>query len=176
MIPQWKGTFERYAWRFAAANHWRVSLVCDDLEDCVAECSVIFCKLCQIYGDTVDNPKWFMALYKQALGRYFVSLARIHKRRAAALEAAQDARSIAPAYEEPVHLSAKLAGASRELRQVLEVIAMAPADLLDMLLPTPQYRFSCSAEQQISRSWCRLAQVGDTVRDDLVVELRELLA
>ena len=172
--PQWQ-TVERYAYRFAAANHWRVKHVLDDPEDVLQECAVIFCKLCQIYGDTVDDPRWFMSLYKTALGRYFTSLARINKRRAANLAAAYEAQMIAPLHEEPSEFYAALATASDELQAVLRVIAVAPRDLLDLFLPsTPQSRWVPETEMKISRSWCRLAQLAK-IREDLVSELRGLV-
>jgi hypothetical protein len=173
--PSWKGAFEAYAYKFSAAQHWRVKHVLDDPDDALQECAVIFCKICRVYGDAVDNPRWLMALFKRALARHFHSLARVNKRRAANLAAARDLAAAGPASEEPAHLRMLLSRASVELQEVLRTIDIAPRDLLDLLLPMKQTRFTPASEQRISRSWCRLARVGN-VREDLVTELRGLLA
>ena len=172
--PVFYGTvFERYARKFIAKHHWRIKHVQPEFEDALQEAALEFTHLCRIVGDEVDNPRWLMAIYKKHLNYAFLDMARKHQRHAAALTAAQEMRYIEPAEEGYLHY--KLAGASRELSEVLRVIAMAPHDLLDLMLPMPNYRFSASNEMRISRSWCRLARVAN-VREDLVTELRGLLA
>jgi hypothetical protein len=173
VIPPWKGRFEGYAVRFAAANHWRVSLVLSDLDDCVQECAEVFCRLCKLYG-AVNDTRHLMALYKGMLVNRFNDHARANKRRRRMLEHAQHEADFAPVSEEPAHLYVALRGASRELQMVLRKICDGKSDLRDLMLPSPQSRFSAATERRISRSWCRLARVG-TVREDLVTELRGLL-
>jgi hypothetical protein len=173
MEPQWKGPFEAYARTFARKHHWRVARLCDDVEDAVQQCAVVFCHLAKIYPH-VNRPEWFMGLYKQALTNAFNSMARINKEHAAVAAAIDDGYLLAPRHEEPNHLAAALAGASRELQQVLRVMGNAPRELLSMMLLEPRSQRGKATEAAISRGWCRLAR-ADTVREDLVSELRELL-
>ena len=171
---QFYGTsFERYARKFIAKNHWRVRHVQPDFEDALQEAALEFLTLLKIVGSEVDSPRWLMALYKKHLAYAFLDLARKHQRHQAALEAAREVQLLEPPAEGYLHY--KLAGASRELSEVLRVIAVAPRELLDLLLPMPNYRFSAANEARISRSWSRLAKVTQ-VREDLVAELRGLLA
>jgi DNA-directed RNA polymerase specialized sigma24 family protein len=171
--PKWHGPFERYARKFAQRHHWRVCNVLDDPEDVLQECAWKFVQCCKVYGDTIDNPAWLMQLYKRALIRHFDRLALRDKAARLAKMAARELQEVQAASEG--YLFETLVGASRELRQVLQLFCCAPADLLDLMLPTPQYRFSLATEQRISRSWCRLARL-DTVREDLVSELRGLVS
>jgi hypothetical protein len=178
VIPQWKGAFQHYAYRYAAANYWRVRHVVDSPEDAAQECAVQFCKLCQLFGDSgVDNVRWFMALYKKMLAQAFTNMARSNRRHAMALDIVKHRGWATGGWDgraEPNHIPAKLVRASPELKTVLHAIDVAPYDLLDLFLPLPQLRFSAEMERAISRSWCRLARVG-RVREDLVTELRGLL-
>jgi hypothetical protein len=164
--PQWRGVFENYARQFAHDNHWRVRNIVGGLDDAVQECAVVFCHCCKLYGDAVDNPAWFMALFKRSLANRFVSLARAEERYCRFIAQQQPLDEIEPATAPFV---AKLAGMSRELQQVLQAIGTAPRQLLQLLLP--DWPFSAADEIRVSRSWCRLARTA-TVRDDLVRELR----
>ena len=175
MEPQWSGVFEAYARTYARRHHWRVSRICDDYEDAVQHCAVVFCHLAKLYP-LVDEPAWFMALYKKALTNAFNQLARVNKQRAALAAAIDDGLLLGPRHEEPAHLAAAIAGASQELQQVLRVIGDAPRELLQLMLLEPRSERGQATEAAISRSWCRLAKVPEErTSSTLLQELRDLL-
>ena len=172
---QFYGTvFEKTARKFIAEHHWRIRHIQPEFADALQECALEFTQLCKITGDAIDDPRWFMAAFLRHLQWAFTDMARKNRRYVATLAAARDRQLTSAAEESELH-DTNLVGASRELRLVLEAIAMAPRDLLDLMLPAPQYRFSADAERRISRSWCRLARVG-TVNETLFAELKGLLA
>lgn len=74
--PHWDGEIEGYAKRWVAQHHWRVRRLCAEREDSLAECMVVFAKVARVYAGKVDNPRWFMALFKKALANYWIQLAR----------------------------------------------------------------------------------------------------
>ena len=65
--PKWPGVFENYSRAWVNRQFWRVRNVFDSKEDALSGCAVTFSRCLKCYGDTVDNDKWFMALYKRAL-------------------------------------------------------------------------------------------------------------
>jgi DNA-directed RNA polymerase specialized sigma24 family protein len=171
--PRWPGACENYARKFVANNHWRVRAILEP-EDALQECAVVFCRCAKLYAGRIDNPAWFMAVFKTALLHYFTSLARINQRQLRVRAAIAEQARLTPAYVPASGpLAAAMAEASAELRQVLEAVVRAPQELLELLLPKPGKR-SPAAEAAISRSWCRLVRTG-TVRDDLIGELKDLL-
>lgn len=168
--PKWEGPFEAWSRKFVAANLWRVSALVE-YEDAVQECAVVFSRCCKYYIGTVDNPAWFMALYIRSVNNTFHMLASKNRR---LLEVRQVVGDLHQSHRVDIELSngpvlAALSHASEELRQVLRVIAIAPQELLALMLG-----YSPSHEKEWSRSLCRLART-DRVRSDLITELRNLL-
>lgn len=76
--PHWKGSvFERYARVVTSRNKWRVKRYLNgEFEDGLQECAMVFARCVNYYDNTkVDNPAWFMALYKTALHHHWANLA-----------------------------------------------------------------------------------------------------
>jgi hypothetical protein len=106
-----------------------------------------------------------------ALTNQFTALARAQRCHRNVMQQAVEEARRTPVSTPP---ATALAAASPELRQVLQLLDRAPSPLLAMMLPEPQSHMTQDTEARISRSWCRLA--GIAVREDLVSELRDLLA
>jgi hypothetical protein len=176
--PKWQGPCEAWARTFVNQNHWRVSTILER-EDAVQECAVAFARCCKYYSGKVDNPAWFMSLFKRAVINDFNSLTYKNDKLIAVRTKVLAARDLAKenadhegidAIEYPNGpLYSVLTHASEELRQVLGIIAIGPHELVSLMLTLSS---SCDAEW--SRSMCRLARTKK-IRSDLISELRSLL-
>jgi hypothetical protein len=145
-----------------------------DYEDAVQECAAVFVRCKNLYEGKVDNPKWFMSLLKISIVNEFNTMAkRCGRDRAAETDwvTAQVELLDGAVDHNNGGLLAALSEASEELREVLMVVAKAPAELLELLLPgegepTPD-------DASWSRRLCRICRVG-TINEAIVTELREL--
>jgi len=164
--------YEAWARAYVHANYWRVRRVFE-YDDAIQECRLIYVKCWRQYEGRVDNAAWFMALYMRAVTNDFNTFARRNQRLAL-----HDAATVEQVDYSNGPLLAVLASASEELREVLRVIAVAPSELLMLMLDgltrhRPGRR-SGHEEAAVSRALCRLARIRN-VRDDLLTELRSLL-
>lgn len=170
--PQWQGQCEAYARIFARDNHHRVRHLCYDREDTFQYCAMVWAWCCKVHDDRVDSQARFMAFFQKVLENEFKDLVRLSKAQKRTAETEPFDVERHQLSELPTApLLASLTEASRDLRQVLEVIGTAPSDLLQLLLPDRLPR----DEASLSRSWCRLARTA-TVRNDLLSELRMRIA
>ena len=80
---RWNGTFELTARRFVRANQWRVRHMLPTEEDSMQRAGQVFatCYESYIRGGKVDNPAWFMALFKTSLANKWNTIAESDKRR-----------------------------------------------------------------------------------------------
>ena len=159
----WAGPFENYSRKFVRQNMWRVTAVYGSEEDALQEAALIYAKCVRTYEMRVDNPAWFMGLYKVALINAFNS---------SAIKDGKIRNLIPPPEVETVEhetgsVYASLCQASDELQTVLALIAKAPAEMLGILLDPAD-------SHTMSRRLVRWA--GVKTRRNLVDELRELLA
>lgn len=140
-------------------------------DDAVQTCAEVFAR-CLRYsercGGRIDSPKWFMAIFKRSVANEFNTLAAVcgRTREAEASYAAEEAGRGAGTDYNLGPLYAALAGASEELRQVVRAVAVAPAELLELMQQGAD-------DTSWSRRLCRLC--GISPREGLVAELRELL-
>jgi|SRR3990167_2456927 len=72
-VPRWPGAIEGYAvncirrfYAQLAAEH--------ELEDLLQEAYIVFMRCKARYSSTVDNPRWFMALFQRALSNKLINL------------------------------------------------------------------------------------------------------
>lgn len=94
---------------------------------------MVYAKLARHYAGKITNSGWFTALYKKALERYWVQLARQHRRRALANEAAERIAQWAPRSEPALGPTfTALTKAIAELRQA--GIGGDPCDLAELVL------------------------------------------
>lgn len=86
--PEWEGPVEGYTKNFLRANFWRVERLME-YGDALSECYCVFLHLQREYFGVVDNPWWFMSLYKTSLWRKFNTLSNrdtAHRNRIVYLE------------------------------------------------------------------------------------------
>ena len=168
---EWGGVFEQWARRWVSKNHWRVAHTIGDREDCLQECALIFTRCLNRYKTKVDNPAWFMALFKVAVANTWILLSKRDTRARpvsqdwGVLDARGDPSDSNVAFNDGPLLAA-LHEASDEVRTVLETIANAPAEALGMMFG------KTAAKTNIRlRRMCNLPG-----RPDIVGELRSLLS
>lgn len=161
---EWPGVFENYSRKWVNWQHWRVAATLGSKEDALQECALIFVRCFNHYCWTVDNPAWFMSLFKLALVNDWNTLAA-KDGKFRSTEPPEMSERVEPATG---LLAARFADASDELQVVLAMIADAPADLLGIL-------FSSNSPTLTNRKLCRFA--GIKYRSvDLCGELRALLS
>ena len=168
--PKW-GPHEAWARGFVKTNQWRVDRLLT-YEEAVQECALIYVRCCRFYEGKVDNPKWFMALFKRAVERGFHTFSLLNNRQIELC--AEDAITRPQIDFSDGPLYAALSKASDELKDVLRVLATAPSELMYLMLDGVELRRSKERDAALSRSLCRLARVAN-IRSDLLIELRTLL-
>ena len=118
----------------------------------------------------VDNPAWFMSIYKRALSNefhYYAEHCRL-QREAQGEYAHEDHERQGDVDHNLGGLALLLAGASEELREVLRVVAAAPGELLELLLEPGD-------DEGWSRRLARLCRISNP-SSGVVAELRQLLS
>lgn len=171
-MPVWGGAFEGYSRNFVRSNFWRVRYIMTE-EDAVQYCAEAFARClryCEARGGQVNNPAWFIGILKLAIYNDFNTLAR----QCGNIRAGDDAGGQDREWSGDVEvahsdgpMSAALAGASVELREVIRAVATAPVDLLSLLLQE-------ASDAKWSRRLCRLTRIG-RLSDTIVSELRGIL-
>lgn len=172
---EWGGAFEGWARNWVYKNFWRVRELFGDHDDALQECALIFVRCCRTYEGKVDNPAWMMSLYKRAVINDWHTFAERDGR----------IRSVpAPDPTDDIDhnagiLATAIGEASTELRQVLGVLAIAPAEFLSILfaktelLQADDPDIVASAARSINRRIRRLC--GISGHADILSELRQLL-
>ncbi len=135
MVPPWQGTFEDWSRKWVKANFWRVRHLFLQQSDALQECALIFCRVANRYGNKVDNPRWFMALYKTAVhNNWIVFSLRDYNMRVAIQEAAE--RQYADGEGVDFNLGpalVRLKEAKPELRQALMILGSAtPSEVREL--------------------------------------------
>lgn len=151
-------------------------------EDCIQQCGVVFARCVRVYHrrepsprmgkqpvdkgrGKVNNAAWFMSIYKRALVNEFNMLAtRVGRSYRAENEFVIQSMNRSEGWDYNPGLL--LASLSSELREVLQVLAGAPTELLEMLLHEQR-------DEIWSRRLCRLCRIS-TPNETIVTELRDL--
>lgn len=164
--PVWcywpRSPFEKYATEFSRRNQWRVEATLGSLRDCIQECAYrwVFCR--NRYANSVNNPAWFMALYKATIVNAFHTYGKKdHYLRTIGLEPPD----VSIEYSAGPALVA-LEQASVELHAVLALLADAPAEVLEMLL---------DGRSEVVHSRRLLRFAGQSTNRNVLAELRSLL-
>lgn len=74
--PEWRGIFEGWSKQWVSKHHWKVRHHCPTFEDAVQQCGLVFAYCNKYYVGKVDNPAWFMALFKTAVSNTWIKLAK----------------------------------------------------------------------------------------------------
>lgn len=137
-VPVWEGVFRNWAIAWVRKQHWRVIHQIPTEEDALQECAMIFAKCADRYYGRVNNPKWFMSLFKTAVNNYWNGMAlRDREQRELLTYHDADALDVHPgtnavSYNDApfrVHLSQ----VSAELREVLRVLVRAPSEIIEYI-------------------------------------------
>ena len=173
---EWSGVFENYARKYVKKHLWRVAHILGSEEDAMQEAAVVFYRCRNRYEGKVDNPAWFMSLFKIALVNEWASIS--------AKDSQMRSIPIADPSEEIVYndgeLVAALSGASEELQILMRTIANAPAEFLGLLLAPPDDLHSSDpalvqdAASAYNRRIKRLLGISKSAVD-IVSEARALL-
>ena len=151
--PQWKGSaFEEWTNKFINNNHWRVVHLFSDREDAYQECAVVFAICKDRYRYKVDNPAWFMSLYKIAVINKWNKLSRKDEKHRELIDStavltneyddgASDeatAPGIQPAEPPTAPFVVAINELGPELRLVLDRLINAPAEFITSLFELPK--------------------------------------
>ena len=170
---EWKDSpFEGYARKYVKKHFWRVKAVLFTEEDALQQAALVFARCRNAYEGKVDNPAWFMSLFKIALVNEWHSLA-------VADSATVRCSEMPDGYDETVQpdgpLAAAVAGASNELRTFLRVLGNAPAEFLDILLNYPaDHADAGEADSIYNQRIKRLIGISGSSAD-IVSEVRAIL-
>jgi hypothetical protein len=139
--PEWPGVFEAYSRAWVGKHYWRVKHTLGTETDALQECALVWAKCAGAYTGKVDNPAWFMGLYKSALARHWHTLST--KDSQSPERHAADHPLTTPEEREAMFghspdgpcgmLAAAIAGASQEVRDVLDLLATAPVEVLGIV-------------------------------------------
>lgn len=126
ILADWPGPWFAWARSYSYKNYWRVQDNLGEMEDVLAECGLIYAQCRKRYGATVNSPAHFMRLYQMCIISAFHDHSNKQTKR----------RKLEVSYH-PVEatvgdsmLAAKIAGASRELQEVLSILMGAPREVL----------------------------------------------
>jgi hypothetical protein len=140
LVPHWTGVFEQWSHQWVIKNYWRVKHVHGSHEDSLQEAAVVFARCVKAYSGRVDNPAWFMALYKRAVinewHRHSVRDTKVRDLATDFLDDEESALQVEAMDMASTHwgeITAHLKGCGGELLDALANIAMAPAELVSML-------------------------------------------
>jgi hypothetical protein len=165
-VPAWTGVFETWSRAWVSKHFWRVQHMLPDEQDALQECALVWSKCARAYTGKVDNPAWFMALFKTSVARHWITLSNRDSEAPERFTIEQEPEDFLALQAEHSAgpLAAALAGASAELRQFIVLIASSPAEMLGMLLePGP--------DAEMGRRIRRLTGIYG----DLIGELRGIL-
>lgn len=130
LLPDFEGSvFEGYAVNYVDRNLWRVEYGLGSREDAVSEAKLVYYLCRQRYGAKVQNRKHFMALYKRMISTWFTDWSNWDTRE----------KSLQTSYPQPESSSQEgplmilLNEASSELKNVVQLIINAPAEILSVL-------------------------------------------
>lgn len=77
--PCWKGPIEGFTVNIIRRFYPQVA-GSYEFEDLLQEAYIKFLVCCRVYKNKIDNPAWFMSLYKQALTNQLITIVQRHRR------------------------------------------------------------------------------------------------
>jgi hypothetical protein len=168
MVPEWRGPFEGWAKRWVAENYWRVQNHVGSPEDALQECALIFTYCIKYYGETVDNPAWFMALFKISVQRRWCSYSLCDHRRRDGVDTLANEMENAIEQDDgyavaAADLNSQISG---ELRHFVDILLNAPREVFEIIMEN---------KRKANRRLCRFAGVHDVVGRDPIGDIRRLL-
>lgn len=124
-VAEWEGPIEGYTVTSVNKSLWRFEGRLER-EDLLQEAYLVFIKVRSKYANNVDNPKWFMSLYKTALANKLHDLSKGTK------TTSLDSEYVEGEEYSEGYLLKLLEQAPEEVASVLALFTKAPQELLDM--------------------------------------------
>jgi hypothetical protein len=136
-IPEWSPPFQIWSRRWVDRNFWRVAEKVGTKEDAMQECALIFSRCAMKYRDTIDNPAWFMGIYKVSVinewNRYSLK-ARIYRDHEFCMTARESELLDQPSDDNAGPLLIEFAECRREIANALDLISELPSETLSIFL------------------------------------------
>jgi hypothetical protein len=136
-----KSPFHQFAKNYAHRNLWRVKHLFSEYEDYFSELTVLFCECVHRYGEAVETPQHFMALYKRMVVTRTINMTQ---KAADAIDFCidlpldinienEEEASVMPCEAGNEELTILITQGSQELRSVLSIILDTPAEMTEAL-------------------------------------------
>lgn len=129
--PQFKGPIEGYLVNTINRNYWRVEKVMSR-EDLYQDGVMIFCLVRTRYARIVDNPAWFMSLYKRALNNHIHDVARV-QRKLSEQDALPDQIESTTDSIEAAEVAGLFEQAPPEVAEIVRLFLYAPVEVWQVL-------------------------------------------
>jgi hypothetical protein len=165
--PKFEGPFAAWTYKYVNANLWKFA---DQytFEDMIQEAAMKFAVCVRKYP-MVDEPKHFMALYKQAVANHFIKLAKkaslnrahINDNYSLSIDADDEHPKFEPAGEQsPAELMCLWRTAPVEVKRLIKLLASGK------LRNEPMWRYANGTRETSNEYWAR--QLGlDPAKVDL---------
>jgi hypothetical protein len=132
--PEFAGPIEGYVHNFLKTNFWKVSRSME-YEDCIQEARLVFLE-CKSRYPVVDNPKWFMSLFKRAWFTHFVDLASSDTKAKAEVTEFDETPVLESVVgdDHPGMVLMMIEKAPQEIKSVMALLINAPTELIETLV------------------------------------------
>jgi hypothetical protein len=174
--PSFEGPIEGFVHNFLKRNFWRVAASME-YEDVLQEARLLFLELKQRYPQ-VDTPQWFMTLFKRSFSNHFHDLSKtdtdVRSGTSISNSSAEDSSEISLETlmgdpENAGYMTTLIGQAPEEVRSVLNLIANAPAELLELAIDS--WKASGKKKELGNQMLCRMLG-RDPSKTDLVEQVR----
>ena len=169
--PHWKGEIEGFVVKFLSKNMWRVSKMME-YEDALQESYVVFLGCAEYYRGKVDNPAWFMALFKRSLFNRFNDFSRKAYCLGSEVQYTEAGYDLHKTENSLGEFQFKLEQAPAEIKQVLEVLFGSPQEVLNQY---KNWRRIGRKGEASNKFLCSLIS-ADPGKINLVKQLKEYFA
>ena len=127
----WQGSvYQKWAYRFMSNNMWRIAHQLGDIDDAMQEAAIEFTLMKRDYGDKVNSPQQFMALYKRCLFSHINNISIKDSRNRQTLTKIEAKE---PTVRPDAELTVLLNEGSSELKEVLKIFFNAPNEVMEVL-------------------------------------------
>ena len=168
MLEPWPGSWAKWAANYCARNQWRVNHQLGSYEDCMAFCALCYVQVARKYGESVNTPQQFMYLYKLWVTAEFDTLSvKDSKSR----DFYQSLPQAEPSIESDAELAVKLAGASSELKTVMNIFLNAPQEVMQLL----RDEANSYNPKQFFKAVLKMCKINTAKTNELTKELQKLL-
>ncbi|MCK5235424.1 MAG: hypothetical protein KAR06_00450 [Deltaproteobacteria bacterium] len=120
--------FENYAKKYIARNLWKYQRMGYEFEDLLQESWIAFDKCLDTYGDSIDEQKHLMSLFKMTLHNLFYDIAKKASAEKKAVVEGEILEEVHGGIQGDGLLSIYLKEAPKEVRDVLHIIFSLPRE------------------------------------------------